>query len=73
MDRSDERSVDGVAETGDRRMSMQRHESTSPVLSGCGLRVAFGPTKAPRGVDIDIHAGRSIYGRGQVVSAEGFR
>lgn len=73
MDRFDQRSPYGVAETGDRRMSIQRHESALPVLSGCGLRVAFGPTEALRGVDIDIHAGRSFHGRGQVVSAEGFR
>lgn len=60
MDRFDGRSVDGVAEAGDRRMSMQLHGSASPVLSGRDLRVSFGRTEALRGVNIDVHAGEIL-------------
>lgn len=60
MDRFDECSPNGVADTGDRRMSTQLYESTLPVLSGRDLRVAFGPTEALRGLDIDIHAGEIV-------------
>ena len=41
-------------------MSLHLDESASPVLSGHDLRVAFGPTEALRGVDIDIHAGEIL-------------
>lgn len=41
-------------------MSLLLEESASPVLSGHDLRVAFGPTEALRGVDIDIHAGEIL-------------
>lgn len=60
MDRFDECSVDGVAEAGDGLMSVQLDESAGPVLSCRDLRVAFGPTEALRGVDIDIHAGEVV-------------
>ena len=41
-------------------MSLHLDESASPVLSGHDLRLAFGPTEALRGVDIDIHAGEIL-------------
>ena len=41
-------------------MSLHLDESASPVLSGHYLRLAFGPTEALRGVDIDIHAGEIL-------------